>query len=614
MGQRYTRISTFPENLYVNCSPIIISAGALLKDNKTGKVLAQFKFKNLSDNIITAVKLSIRSFDISGVELVGVEQYQYLDVSVKPTESFGDDKAIVLPDTNTRNCIVIIKEVVFASIAPWKNNNSTECGPIPSQVPLNEILNDSGLFEQYKRDTTEHSKFKPTKYLDLWLCSCGTPNKHHVQKCSNCKIELNRLLEATNIERIAKNYKQYYKQCQELQAKETKAKLEAKNKARKIGIVITMSVLLLLAGIFFLTNIVIPSVKYNAANDLLEQGKYEEAISEFEALGEFKDSESRIQDAISESIAADEAAEKARIEEQKAKDYDTAIEYLESENYDKAISGFAELGDYKDSLGMLQEAKYQKGVGLISNGNHDAGYAILSGMSDYKDSYEIMANSKYTRAKEFMVEQSYEQAKQLLDSIPDYKDVASLLEDFHYRIVSVTGYYNSKYTFSYEFDESGNLTTVYVTYRTSNYNLEGSDGYSCDAVFTIENNRPVASVDHENKGFFENEYIVAATNEPKIINGTYDYENDRLFINKSGYKTRTGERIQYNTTVCEIATLNNGSVQISKIDGEEEYCIINQYGQFERHHKDYENTYEWEWFYDQNKLDGLNYLYVYLNL
>ena len=41
MGQRYTRISTFPENLYVNCSPIIISAGALLKDNKTGKVMVR---------------------------------------------------------------------------------------------------------------------------------------------------------------------------------------------------------------------------------------------------------------------------------------------------------------------------------------------------------------------------------------------------------------------------------------------------------------------------------------------------------------------------------------------------------------------------------------------
>lgn len=610
MSQRYVRISTFPEKLYLDSSPVLISAGALLKDNKTGKVLAQLKFKNLSENIITAVKVSVIAYDISGIELNGVEEYQYLDITIKPTESFGDDKAIVLPDTNTRNCVVIIKEVVFADKSPWKNENLTQCEPIPPQIPLNDVLNQSGLFEQYKRDTTEQSKYKPTKYLDLWLCSCGTANKYCSAKCSNCEIELDRLLKATNIESLAKNY-QFYTEKQE---KATRERFKTQKRLRKIGVLITISILILLVVAYFINNVVIPGMNYNAANDMLVQGKYADAISAFEALGSFKDSKDRVQEAIAESIAAAEAEENARIEEQKARAYDTAIKYLESKDYDKAISGFTELGDYKDSLGMLQEAKYQKGVGLISNGNYDAGYAILSGMSDYKDSYEIMANSKYTRAKEFMVEQSYEQAKQLLDSIPDYKDVDSLLEDFHYRIVSVTGYYNSKYNFSYEFDESGNLTTVYVTYRTSNYNLEESDGYSSDVVFTIENNRPVTSVDHKNKGFYENEHIDAATNEPKIINGTYDYENDRLFINKSGYKTRTGERIQYNTTVCETVTLNNGSVQISKIDGEEEYCIINQYGQYERHYKDSTIDYEWELVYDKNHLDGLDYLYIYLSL
>ena len=293
MAQRYIRISTFPENLYVNTAPVLISAGALLKDNKTGKVLAQFKFKNLSDNIITAVKLSIRSYDISGVELVGVEEYQYLDVSVKPTESFGDDKAIVLPDTNTRNCAVIIKEVVFAGIAPWKNDNSAECDSIPSQVPLKEVLNNSGLFEQYKRDTTEQSKYKPAKHLDLWLCSCGTANKHYTKKCSNCKIELHRLLEATNLERLAKNYKVY----QGEQEKAVKAKLEAKNKERKTAIFITICALLLLVVVWFITNVFVPRMKYNAAKELLTQGKYQEAISEFEAMDDYKDSELLIKQA-----------------------------------------------------------------------------------------------------------------------------------------------------------------------------------------------------------------------------------------------------------------------------------------------------------------------------
>ena len=302
MGQRYTRISTFPENLYVNCSPIIISAGALLKDNKTGKVLAQFKFKNLSDNIITAVKLCLKSFDISGIELDGVEEYQYLDISVKPTESFGDDKAITLPDANTRNCTVIIKEVIFASVVPWKNDGSIECDPIPLQIPLNEVLNNSRLIEQYRRDTTEHSKYKPAKYLDLWLCSCGTANKRPKRKCSNCGIELQKLLESTNLEVLEKNYNTH----QERQRRAANERQQVEKKKHRIRWA-TVACVLLLTGLFFLVNnFLIPETKYRVAEQLIDQGEYEAAIVAFDQLSGYRDSEQRVEEA-KYIIAAEES-------------------------------------------------------------------------------------------------------------------------------------------------------------------------------------------------------------------------------------------------------------------------------------------------------------------
>lgn len=294
MSQRYVRISTFPEKLYLDCSPVIISAGALLKDNKTGKVLAQLKFKNLSENIITAVKVSVIAYDISGIELNGVEEYQYLDITIKPNESFGDDKAIILPDVNTRNCSIVIKEVVFATTASWKNTGSIPCKPIPEQVPLQNVFNSAGLFEQYKRDTTDHSMYKPEKYLDLWLCSCGTANKRNSQKCSNCNIGLSQLLEATNLERITANYQLYQKQRDD----ENRERQEANIRIRKISTVITTSVLLLLITIVVFTKIVIPNMKYNAADKLLEEEKYEDAIVAFEALGEYRNSKDRVQEAI----------------------------------------------------------------------------------------------------------------------------------------------------------------------------------------------------------------------------------------------------------------------------------------------------------------------------
>ena len=49
MEERYTRLFSLPENLYSAGAPVMIAAGALLKDNQTGKVLAQLKLCSLVD-------------------------------------------------------------------------------------------------------------------------------------------------------------------------------------------------------------------------------------------------------------------------------------------------------------------------------------------------------------------------------------------------------------------------------------------------------------------------------------------------------------------------------------------------------------------------------------
>lgn len=59
MAERYTRLFATEKNLYVSGSPLVLSAGALLKDNQTESVLAQLKIKNISNKIIKAVKVSV---------------------------------------------------------------------------------------------------------------------------------------------------------------------------------------------------------------------------------------------------------------------------------------------------------------------------------------------------------------------------------------------------------------------------------------------------------------------------------------------------------------------------------------------------------------------------
>lgn len=68
MAERYQRLFSSEPNLYAEGLPVILVAGALLKDNKTGRLLAQLKFKNISTsaNKIKALQIGIRLFDVAG--------------------------------------------------------------------------------------------------------------------------------------------------------------------------------------------------------------------------------------------------------------------------------------------------------------------------------------------------------------------------------------------------------------------------------------------------------------------------------------------------------------------------------------------------------------------
>ena len=66
MGERYTRLFSLPENLYSTGAPVIIAAGALLKDNQTGNVLAQLKLRSVSAKTIKAATVSIKLLDTVG--------------------------------------------------------------------------------------------------------------------------------------------------------------------------------------------------------------------------------------------------------------------------------------------------------------------------------------------------------------------------------------------------------------------------------------------------------------------------------------------------------------------------------------------------------------------
>ena len=102
MAERYTHLYTAENDLYVEGSPVILSAGALLKDNETGKVLAQLKIKSIAEKNIKAVKVTVASYDTIGKPLDGAAAFEYLDLDVRRDEQFGQKTLIPLPNTSAR--------------------------------------------------------------------------------------------------------------------------------------------------------------------------------------------------------------------------------------------------------------------------------------------------------------------------------------------------------------------------------------------------------------------------------------------------------------------------------------------------------------------------------
>ena len=84
MSERYSRLFSLPENLYAEGAPVVIAAGALLKDNQADKIVAQLKMRNISQKSIKAVTVCIHPLDTVGNSLgEEIESLQNMIFSTK---------------------------------------------------------------------------------------------------------------------------------------------------------------------------------------------------------------------------------------------------------------------------------------------------------------------------------------------------------------------------------------------------------------------------------------------------------------------------------------------------------------------------------------------------
>lgn len=365
MSNRFEKLYSLSGQLYAPSSPVIITAGALLKDTQTGKVLAQLKFKNINSKVIKAVTVSLLPRDTADQPLGEKETHQILDLAANRDSEFGQKTPLYFSNNTTRAYQVIVEEVVFSDNTVWKTDG-TPLSELPAQKAANETLVDAELEKQYKLEYGERANYMADTCFDLWRCHCGAINRSDEQVCHICSAEKSSALSVSIV--------QLKKSCQIRLEEERKEAEQAsiqnglrKKKTIKIGII--CCVLAVIA--YFVMTIAVPKIEHHA-----------ELNREIGLLNE-------------------------------------AVSFLNSEDYSSAES----ILDKLDSEDSLNAAKYEQAVSFFEAGKYIQAITLFERTSDYGDSADYLIKSASLAAESYYQQGNYRLCVNLCESRQVYPDV-----------------------------------------------------------------------------------------------------------------------------------------------------------------------------------------------
>lgn len=425
MSERLQKLYSLPNAIYTQGSSIIVEAGNLLLDTRSGRVIVQLKLQNVSIQPVSAVKVLLTMFEANGTESETTE-YQYLDLNVSQYQEFGQKTAIYLDGTTARSYAVCITEVVYADGKVWKSsaNGSIQ---IPATTELRSFFNDDDLTEQYRAETHTAGSYLPEQISDLWRCTCGAVNCTEDKKCHSCGAEFDLLRSNLNKDVL----------CSKLA--EHKAKVAEKKEVNKkrclVGVAAIAVVAAISACVWITTNVIIPKMKYDAAVEQLENGSYEDAVTAFENLGDYKDSNAKLSEAERgladqcyasgdyetaiqryKAIGTDDAKEQI-----KACYYQMMLAAIEGKNWTDAEDYYAKADNYSDTAQFYDTIQMEKAKALVEEEKYEESYAILENYIDnekYKDEILPLYNKcLYQIAMDEYEEKSFESAAEKFESL-----------------------------------------------------------------------------------------------------------------------------------------------------------------------------------------------------
>lgn len=366
MSERYSRLFALPENLYAEGSPVVIAAGALLKDNQTGKVLAQLKFKSISQKMIKAIRVKITPLDTVLSPLGEEVEYPYLDLHAYRNSEFGQKTPIALPDATTRGFSVAVHEVVFADNTIWQSNGEP-WETLKRAVPLHEAVPDSELRHQVQMEYGSTFNYMPTRDRDLWMCSCGEWNRSGETACCHCNQELSRLLSMDMEDLKAGRNARLSEEAAQAELARAAAEVKAKKAKKLAAIILPIAAVVIVAAVLISGNMK-KKAAYEEAMAWTANGWYLQAVDVLEEAG-YKNAADLVYGPL----------------------YEEAAKLMASEDYEAAKAAFEKLDGYSDS-----NAQAEKAAAKIQEAADRAEQARLQGL--YEEAEALLAQGDAAHA------------------------------------------------------------------------------------------------------------------------------------------------------------------------------------------------------------------------
>jgi tetratricopeptide (TPR) repeat protein len=200
-----------------------------------------------------------------------------------------------------------------------------------------------------------------------------------------------------------------------------------KSKGAKVALISIPIVVVLVIGA--LAFIFIPKFRnYNSAEELLDQGKVDEAVDMYKDLGKFKDSVDKanggayyeyaqVLEKNGDNISAAQYYEKSSkygysdsTDKYKQCYYNAALDQMSQDSYDEAIDSFTKASDYNDASDKVIECKYKKAQDLIGKNSYDDAITVLTEIEDYSDAKTLLSQCYYNKAAELFDAKNYDDA------------------------------------------------------------------------------------------------------------------------------------------------------------------------------------------------------------